>query len=310
MKVKVSTVAFSTNQLLVAELKKHFPYAEVNEKGSRISECELANFYKDADGIIVGLEKITPELLDKLPKLKIIAKYGVGLDNIDINACKDRNITIGWTGGVNKRSVAEMALGYMLALCRNIYVTSNQLKIGTWNKNGGIQLTDKKVGIIGAGNIGKELINLLTVFQCKILVNDIVEINDIVGKNVSVVDKNTLYSESDFISIHTPLTKDTENLIDLHVIRKMKKSAFLINTARGGIVNENDLKFALQNSLIAGAAIDVYTEEPPIDMELLSFPNLISTPHTGGNAVEAVLAMGYSAIDHLVQFQKLNPSYL
>jgi len=90
----------------------------------------------------------------------------------------------------------------------------------------------------------------------------------------------------------------------------MKKSAFLINTARGGIVNENDLKFALQNSLIAGAAIDVYTEEPPIDMELLSFPNLISTPHTGGNAVEAVLAMGYSAIDHLVKFQKLNPSYL
>jgi len=310
MKVKVSTVAFSTNQLLVAELKKYFPYAEVNEKGSRISESELANFYKDADGIIVGLEKITPELLDKLPKLKIIAKYGVGLDNIDINACKDRNITIGWTGGVNKRSVAEMALGYMLALCRNIYVTSNQLKIGTWNKNGGIQLTDKKVGIIGAGNIGKELINLLTVFQCKILVNDIVEINDIVGKNVSVVDKNTLYSESDFISIHTPLTKDTENLIDLNVIRKMKKSAFLINTARGGIVNENDLKFALQNNLIAGAAIDVYAEEPPIDLELLSVPNLISTPHTGGNAVEAVLAMGYSAIDHLVQFQKLNPSYV
>lgn len=306
MKIKVSTVAFSTNQLLVAELKKHFQDAEINVKGNRIPESELANFYKDADGIIVGLEKITPELLDKLPKLKIIAKYGVGLDNIDIKACKDRNIIIGWTGGVNKRSVAEMALGFMLALCRNLYVTSNQLKTGTWNKNGGIQLTDKTVGIIGAGNIGKELINLLTVFQCKILVNDIIEINDIIGNNVSIVDKNTLYSESDFISIHTPLTKDTENLIDLQVLRKMKKSAFLINTARGGIVNENDLKFALHNSLIAGAAIDVYTMEPPADMELLSLPNLITTPHTGGNAMEAVLAMGYSAIEHLVQFQKSN----
>lgn len=307
MKVKVSTVAFSTNQLLVAELKKYFPYAEVNETGSRISESELANFYKDADGIIVGLEKITSELLDKLPKLKIIAKYGVGLDNIDINACKDRNITIGWTGGVNKRSVAEMALGFMLALCRNLHLTSNQLRIGTWNKNGGVQLTGKTVGIIGAGNIGRELINLLSVFQCKILVNDIIEVEDIFGNNVSIVDKHTLYSESDIISIHTPLTKETENLIDLEVLKKMKKSAFLINTARGEIINETDLKFALEKSLIAGAAIDVYAEEPPTDLEFLGLPNLIPTPHTGGNALEAVLAMGYSAIDHLVQFQKLNP---
>lgn len=304
MKIKVSTVAFSVNKILVDNLKEFFHDAEINEKGIRIPETELANYYKDADGIIVGLEKITPELLDKLPKLKIIAKYGVGLDNIDIQACKDRNITIGWTGGVNKRSVAEMAVGFMLALCRNLYLTSNQLKLGTWNKNGGYQLTGKTVGIIGAGNIGKEVINLLTVFQCKILINDLIEIKDIIGNNISIVDKNTLYSESDFISIHTPLTNDTENLIDLQVISKMKKSAFLINTARGGIVNENDLKYALQNNMILGAALDVYAFEPTVDSELLSLPNLISTPHTGGNANEAVLAMGFSAIEHLVQFQK------
>ena len=309
MKIKVSTVAFSTNQLLVRELKKHFQDAEINEKGIRIPESELASFYKDADGIIVGLEKITPFLLDKLPKLRIIAKYGVGLDNIDIEACKARNITIGWTGGVNKRSVAEMALGFMLALSRNLYLTSNQLKTGVWNKNGGVQLTGKTVGIIGAGNIGKELINLLIGFQCKILVNDIAEIKDVFENNISFVDKSTLYSESDFISIHTPLTKETDNLIDLHVMKKMKKTAFLINTARGGIVNESDLKYALQNELISGAAIDVYANEPPADLELLGLPNLISTPHTGGNALEAVLAMGTSAIEHLIQFRKLNSYY-
>jgi len=306
MKIKVSTVAFSKNQTLVRELKKHFQDVEINEKGIRIPESELLSFYKDADGIIVGLDKITPILLDKLPKLKIIAKYGVGLDNIDIEACKARNIKIGWTGGVNKRSVAEMALGFMLALCRNLYITSNQLKTGVWNKNGGIQLTGKTVGIIGAGNIGKELINLLTGFQCKILVNDITEIRDINGNNITFVDKSTLYSESDFISIHTPLTNETDNLIDLDVMRKMKKTAFLINTARGGIVNENDLKYALQNKLIAGAGIDVYLEEPPNDLELLGLPNLISTPHTGGNALEAVLEMGTSAIEHLIQFRQLN----
>jgi len=306
MKIKVSTVAFSTNQHLVSELKSHFPNAETNEKGNRIPEIELANYFKDADGIIVGLEKINSELLDKLPKLKIIAKYGVGLDNIDLKACKDRNIIIGWTGGVNKRSVAEMTLGFMLALSRRLYETSNQLKSGVWNKNGGVQLTGKTVGIIGAGNIGKEVIHLLSVFQCKILVNDIIDLKDILGNDVSIVDKDTLYSKSDIISIHTPLTEDTDNLIDLHVFKKMKRSAVLINTARGGIVNENALKVALQNSLIAGAAIDVYTEEPPNDLDLLRLPNLITTPHTGGNALEAVLAMGYSAIDHLVQYQKLN----
>lgn len=306
MKIKVSTVAFSTNPLLVAELKKYFQDVEINDKGIRIPESELASFYNEADGIIVGLEKITPDLLDKLPKLKIIAKYGVGLDNIDIAACKERDITIGWTGGVNKRSVAEMALGFMLALCRNLYITSNQLKTGVWNKNGGIQLTGKTVGIIGAGNIGKDLINLLSGFQCKILVNDITEISDINGNNISFVDKATLYAESDFISIHTPLTKETYNLINLDVFKKMKKTAFLINTARGGIVNENDLKYALQNEVIAGAAIDVYIEEPPTNLELLGLPNLISTPHTGGNALEAVLAMGTSAIDHLIQFRKFN----
>ena len=137
MRIKVSTVAFSTNSFLVNELKKSFNNVSINEKGTRIPDNELAEYFQGADAIIVGLEKITKDLLDELPELKIIAKYGVGLDNIDIEACKNRNIKIGWTGGVNSRSVAEMALGFMLALCRNLYITSNQLKEGIWNKNGG-----------------------------------------------------------------------------------------------------------------------------------------------------------------------------
>ena len=304
MKIIVSTVAFSTNKILVNQLKKYFKDVIVNEKGVRISENELVNYYKDADAIIVGLEKITPEILDQLPNLKIIAKYGVGLDNIDLEACNKRNIKIGWTGGVNKRSVAEMALGFMLALSRNLYVTSNQLKAGYWNKNGGIQLTGKTIGIIGAGNIGKELIEILIPFNCNILVNDLLDINEFQKNNIKQVDKNKIFAESDFISIHTPLTKETINLIDLDVFKKMKNTAFLINTARGGIVNEYDLKYALSNGIIAGAALDVYEIEPPKDTELLKLPNLICTPHTGGNANEAVLAMGMSAIEHLIQYFK------
>ncbi len=303
MRVKVSTVAFSTNSFLVNELKKSFSNVSVNELGARIPEIELAAYFQEADAIIVGLEKITSDLLDKLPDLKIIAKYGVGLDNIDIEACNSRNIKIGWTGGVNRRSVAEMALGFMLALCRNLYITSTQLKQGFWNKNGGSQLTGKTIGIIGAGYIGRELIELLKPFNCKILVNDIIDISNLSVDNIFVADKKTIYLNSDIISLHTPLNNETYNLINLDVLKLMRKNSFLINTARGGIVNQANLKYALKTGLIAGAAIDVFDEEPPKDMELLALPNLICTPHIGGNANEAVINMGLSAINHLIAFK-------
>jgi D-3-phosphoglycerate dehydrogenase len=304
MKVKVSTLAFSNNQYLVNALLAEFPDAIVNTAGVRMKGDTLLDYFSDAEAAIVGLEPITAEFLDKLPALRIIAKYGVGLDNIDLEACKERNVTIGWTGGVNKRSVAEMALGFMLALSRNLYITSNQLKQLNWNKDGGTQLTGKTVGIIGLGHIGKELVKLLQPFNCRILVNDIVDIAEYADThNLICVSKDVLYSEADIISIHTPFTSATAYLVNADVFTKMKSTALLINTARGGIVNEDDLKNALEKNIIAGAAIDVYESEPPVNTELLSLSNLICTPHTGGNSYEAVVAMGMSAISHLVNFR-------
>jgi len=304
MKVKVSTIAFSKNQSLVNLLQQHFPDAEVNTQGKRMNDDDLIQFFSDADAVIVGLEKITPELLDRLPKLKLIAKYGVGLDNVDLTACSDRGIRIGWTGGVNKRSVAEMALGFMLALCRNLYSTSNLMKQLVWNKSGGFQLSGKTVGIIGLGNIGKELVALLKPFGCNIIVNDIADISIFATKNnLKVVSKSELISSADIISIHTPASSDTLNLFTLNEFKMMKPTSFIINTARGGIIKESDLKIALKEKLIAGAALDVYEPEPPVDRELLEIENLICTPHTGGNASEAVFAMGESAINHLLSFR-------
>ena len=304
MKVKVSTIAFSKNQSLVSLLQEHFPDAEVNTKGVRMNDDDLIQFFSDADAVIVGLEKITPELLDRLPRLKLIAKYGVGLDNVDLTACSDRGIRIGWTGGVNKRSVAEMALGFMLALCRNLYSTSNQMKQLVWNKSGGFQLSGKTVGIIGLGNIGKELVALLKPFGCNIIVNDIADISIFAAENdLKIVSKSELISNADIISIHTPANSDTLNLFTLNEFRMMKPTSFIINTARGGIIKELDLKIALKEKLIAGAALDVYEPEPPVDRELLEMENLICTPHTGGNAAEAVFAMGESAINHLLSFR-------
>jgi phosphoglycerate dehydrogenase-like enzyme len=306
MKVKVSNLAFSNNVYLVEQLKKEFEDVEINSSGMRLNDDALVDYFFDAECVVVGLELITAEILDRLPNLKIIAKYGVGLDNIDLKACKERGIIVGWTGGVNKRSVAEISLGFMLALSRNLYLTSNQLKASIWNKVGGDQLSGKTIGILGCGNIGKELIKLLSPFQCNILINDILDMKEFASMNsLECVNKEVLFSNSDIISIHTPLTPETNNLFNINVFEKMKAKALLINTARGGIVNETDLKIALQTNLIAGAALDVYESEPPSDQELLLLPNVICTPHIGGNSYEAVVAMGLSAISHLVNYKKI-----
>jgi len=308
MKIKVTNAAFSKNKNLVSILKNEFPDTEINELGIRLESEALIKFISDADAIIVGLEIINSKILDRVPNLKFISKFGVGLDNIDIDECNNRNIRIGWIGGVNKRSVAEMTLGFMISLIRNLHLTSFQLKSeNIWNKNGGMQLSEKTIGIIGIGNIGKEVIKLLKPFNCKILVNDISEINDFVREhNLNHVTKEELYKESDIITLHLPLNDTSINLINKNVFSQMKKHSYIINTSRGGIINESDLKFALKNNIIAGAAIDVYVNEPPLDLELISFHNLICTPHIGGNAIEAVMSMGISAINHLKDYRDKN----
>jgi phosphoglycerate dehydrogenase-like enzyme len=303
VKIVSTSPSFSKNRVLQNEMTKSFPGVKLNLDGVKFSKSELIEYIRDADGLILGLEEVDREVLDQCPNLRFISKYGVGLNNIDLDACKEKNIGIGWTGGVNKLSAAEMTIGFMMMLSRNLFVTSNALKAGIWDKNGGFQLTGKTIGIIGVGHIGKELIRLLEPFKCKILVNDILDQSEYYQeKNLKEVSKKEMYLTSDIITIHTPYTDITNNMINLEVLKIMKKTAYILNTARGGIINEVDLKYALQNNIIAGAAIDSYEEEPPTDSELLKLENLITTPHIGGNSKEAVEAMGMSAINHLKVF--------
>ena len=306
MNVVVTSPSFSKNKILQNEMFKYFPKAILNFKGKRFNHNELIEYIKDADAAIVGLEMIDKKVLDKCQNLKILAKYGVGLNNIDLETCREKNVSIGWTGGVNKLSVAEMTLGFMLMSTRNLYFTSNQLKNGTWNKSGGFQLSGKNVGIIGLGYTGKEIVRLLKPFGCKILVNDIINQEKYYKENnLKETSKEQIFKTSDIVTIHTSYNSTTSNMVNIKVLQTMRNSAFIINTSRGGIINETDLKYALQNSIISGAAIDVYHEEPPTDEEFLKLPNLICTPHIGGNAKEAVEAMGLSAIDHLKKYYNL-----
>ncbi|MBB4080237.1 D-3-phosphoglycerate dehydrogenase [Lewinella aquimaris] len=303
LKLAVTSPSFSTHPVLQKEILKSFPGAKLNLDGTRFVGQELIDYIQDAEALVIGLEQMDACTIDACRDLKIIAKYGVGLNNIDLDHCKRKGIKIGWTGGVNRRSVSEMVLGFMLSLGRNLYVTSNLLKQGKWRKNGGFQLTGKTIGIIGCGYIGKDLVELLKPFKCTILVNDILDLGDFCEmQGVRQVSLDKLYAEADFVTVHTPLTPETSNLLDAEAFSRMKQGAIVINTARGGIVHQKDLIAALESGQLGGAALDTYIEEPPENPNLLQVPNLMNTPHIGGNAIEAVEAMGMSAITHLRKF--------
>ena len=284
-----------------------FQNSSFNERGRSLTEPELIEFLKDADAAVVGTEIITERILDNAPRLKIIAKYGVGLDNINKELLEQRNIKLGWTGGVNRRSVAELALCFMLGLCRNIFSSGFKLKQSDWDKNGGQQLTERTVGVIGCGFTGSEVIRLLKPFQCNLLVNDIEDKTAFCEEfNATETSLEDVIARSDIISLHVPLDSSTQEMVNADFLRRMKPTSFLINTSRGGVVDQQALKTALQQNDIAGAALDVFADEPPDDREFLSLPNLMVTPHIAGNAEESVKAMGRSAIAHLISFFK-NP---
>ncbi|MGB0898429.1 MAG: phosphoglycerate dehydrogenase [Psychrobium sp.] len=300
MKIAVTSKAFAANEPLVKLLKAHFPQCKFNTTGKLLNKEQLIAFAENCDGMILALEEINEDVLAQLPKLKAIAKYGVGLDNIDKQVCEENGVELLWTGGVNKGSVAEMALGFMLMLQRRLWLGALKLGDGQWLKNGGQSLYGATVGVIGLGHIGKELVKLLKPFNCKIIVNDIEYDEEfVISHGLIKASKEALFSQCDIISLHTPLTKDTRYLINERSLSLCKSNAFILNTARGGLVEEDALKQALLSGQISGAAIDVYEQEPPTDLEFLKIENLITTPHIGGNSAQAVYAMGESAINHL-----------
>jgi phosphoglycerate dehydrogenase-like enzyme len=310
--IAVTSVSFSKNAALRKELKNKFPNSFLNESGNKLPEHDLIKFLKNADAAIVGTESITDKILSHAPRLKIISKYGVGLDNIDEKSLKRRNITLGWTGGVNRRSVSELTLCFMLGLCRNVFSSGFKLKQSAWDKDGGHQLSEKTVGIIGCGHIGSDVARLLSPFGCSLLVRDIVDKSDFCREQQGayVTRLEELIERSDIITLHVPLTELTHQMVNENFLGKMKSTAFLVNTCRGEVLNQEALKNALAQKIIAGAALDVFVEEPPTDVEFLSLPNLMVTPHIGGNAREAVEAMGHSSIDHLASFFSNSETHL
>ena len=305
MKVVVTPPAFCKSEYLKSKLSSLFPNTVYSQKNNYLSESELIGFLKNADAAIIGRDSITKATLEALPQLKIISKYGVGLDNLDIFSIKEKGVELAVTAGTNKRSVAELALSFMLGLCHRTFIGAERIKRGEWIREGGHNLSGKTIGIMGCGNVGKEVVHLLKPFGCEILVCDIEDRSEFCrDQGVTESSMGSLIEESDIVTLHVPLTDLTRNMIDESVLRKMQANAYLINTSRGAVVNASALHKALVSGEISGAALDVFCSEPPDDMAFLELPNLMVTPHIGGNSVEAVEAMGQAAIDNLVEFFK------
>ena len=263
---------------------------EFNDTGDAYTKEEFYEKTKDADGIIVGVESVDKEFIDAHRRLKAVVKFGVGTDNIDVEYCRKKDIFVGRTVGSNARSVAETAISFMLADSKNLYESISDTRAHGWSKQTGYEISGKAVGIVGFGAIGRKVAQMAFGLGMKVLVYDPYFINDkaVQAFDVEVVSFEEILKRSDFVSLHIPLTTETRNLVTLTEMRIMKPNAVLINTARGGIVNESELYTALSQKTIRAAYFDVMSTEPPMaDEPLLSLPNFYLTPHIASRSEEA-----------------------
>jgi D-3-phosphoglycerate dehydrogenase len=299
-RVAVTSRSFSRNPVLRKELMERYAQVTFNDAGLQLDGGKLIDFLRGHDKAITALERIDEIVLAQLPELKVIAKYGVGIDMIDLSAMRRHGKRMGWTGGVNRRSVSELVIAFSIALLRHVPMANLEVRSGTWRQHVGNQLSGKTFGVIGCGHIGKDLVRLLRAFECPILAYDIRSYADFYREyGVEAVTLDELLQRSDVVTLHVPLDDSTRNLLTAERLALMRPTSILINAARGGMVDEVALKSALQEKRLGAAAFDVFAQEPPQDQTLLSLPNFLATPHIGGSAVEAILAMGRAAIDGL-----------
>lgn len=305
--IAVTSTSFSKHAELRSEILQLDPNARFNDSGKSLSPVQVAKHLHGCEVAVVGLESVGEELLKSLPHLKLIAKYGVGLDNLDLDACRRRGVQIGWTAGVNARAVAEQTIGLMIGLSRNLFSNSRLLREGHWRKDGGQGLSDLKVGVIGVGFVGKEVIRALRFFGADVLCNDILDVSDFArSQGAKVRALKELLEESDIVTLHVPLTDLTRGMISAETLSILRPGAMLINTARGEVVQMHDLYLNLKSGHLGAAALDVFPDEPFSDPKFLELPNAVCTPHTSGNSSGAVWAMGRAAIGHIQSWQAVH----
>jgi D-3-phosphoglycerate dehydrogenase len=259
-----------------------------------LSHAELIDILRDADGWIVGHARVTRELLEALPKLRIVSRRGVGYERVDVDAARSLGRVVTIAAGGNDASVADHTIGLMLAIGRRLRETQMNMAAGDWSILLGSDLYGKTVGLVGLGRIGRSVVKRLKGFDVRILVSTPTRDESYAAANgITYTDAETLLRQSDYVSLHAPLTPQTRYLINRNTLALMKPTAILINTARGGLVEDRQLLEALQSGRIAGAGLDVYLSESDpgyksVSDELIALPNVIASPHAAASSVEGL----------------------
>lgn len=304
MKILVTPTSFLKPQNVKAKEKIEAFADEViyNDLGRPLKGDEILERLPGVDGFIAGVDYVTADVVEKMPgSLKVISRYGAGVDRVDIPACTKKGVKVTNTPGANSVAVCELAFALMLCAARNIPKLHAAVEKGEWLRNEGIELCGKTLGIVGLGAIGRNLARRAIAFG--MIVNAYDPYFDDAFAQENSIGKMTLddcLSSSDFISLHVPLTDSTRHMVDANRISKMKMGAVIINTARGGLIDEAAAADAVRSGKLGGMGLDAFEQEPLIDSPLKGLDRVVFTPHTGAHTSEAVEAMGMMAVDNCI----------
>lgn len=282
------------------KMLKGFEVIEAKTVDNGLNEHELVKLISEVDGYIAGLEKIDSKLLENASKLKVISRFGVGYDNVDIPAAAQKGIVVCNTPGVMTHAVAELTIGLMLSAARQIPYIDKSVKSGKWIKNIGIELFGSTLGIIGYGIIGREVAKIARALGMKVLYYDPFIKDKLIQIDEEYRELPDLLSESDVVSLHIPLTKQTQGMIGKNELDLMKPSAILVNCSRGGVVDETELIRKLKNNELFGAAIDVFENEPYVNKEFFALKNVILTSHIGSYTSRTLNHMAMVAAKNVI----------
>jgi D-3-phosphoglycerate dehydrogenase len=303
-RVLITTVPFAAHDSLPLELLQSTGVDfEINPLGRRLKEVELSEMVADTEILIAGTEPITEMVMNSAPNLKLISRVGIGLDNVDLLAARKRGIEVTYTPEAPAPAVAELTIGLMLSLLRHTHVANLKMHRGEWERHMGRRLPEITIGILGTGRIGSRVLRRIPAFGTpRTLVNDLKPDRKLVPElKLEWVAKEMIYREADVISVHLPLTQQTRNMIGIEQLRLMKRDALLINTSRGGIINESDLHQVMSEGHLGGAAIDVFQEEP-YGGALREIDRCLLTSHMGSMSIDCRSRMELEATEEAVRY--------
>ncbi|MDF2474353.1 MAG: phosphoglycerate dehydrogenase [Anaerocolumna sp.] len=303
MKILVTPTSMQPNKKSKAldKLRSFSNNLVFNPTGKPLDEDALIDLLKDCDGYIAGLDFVTNKVIDSCKNLKAISRYGAGYDRVDIAAAKSKGILVANTPGVNAEAVGELAIGLILSTARKIPYLDSQTRSGGWVRSTGLELKGKTIGILGLGAIGKVVARCAQGLGMHIIAYDpFINASYCQDNNISVATFEEVISESDVISLHLPLTPDTKHLINENAISRMKDNIILVNTSRGGIIDEEAAYQALKAGKMGGLGLDAFEMEPPKCSPLFELNNVVVTPHNGAHTQEATENMAIASVDNLI----------